>query len=219
MWNTPKKWNKYIEKPRLAIFSIFIPTIFCSFYGLHAITFKLSAFNIIMIIGLMILILIISFILIISMDNKRIKVIAPYFEEKINKSSEKQKKHIGVSKTNTIELETLYKELKKYDLIEIDKTSIKDFVNALTNSLRHKESKVFLSKKMDNPSTRLFYELLKDKFEKKSVKSISYFFEESNRIFKHNGNKYLAKSINNAPTRTSSPKMEKELKSIFNEIQ
>lgn len=216
MWNNPIGWDKYVEKPRLAMLSILIPAIIGSFYCLYSIDFEASPLNIILILGLMMSVLLMAFILFISMDNKRIKgVVTPRFEILKSKG---QKYHIGVSKIHTTNLELLYNGLKKYDLIDIDKTSNKYFVSALTNSRENPDSKIFFTKNMDGVSARHFYDLLRGKFKKDSVKSIEYFFDDSNRIFKYNGEKYKPNTLYDYGSKASNCKRAEELNDVFNNI-
>ncbi len=114
------------------------------------------------------------------------------------------------------QIEKLYNELVKYDLLLNDRTSFQDFKNVLTKSWDKHNSRIHLN--MDGPSSREFYDCLIRTFPLNSL-TLKSFFSSSKLILRPDGKSYKYNTIKNAPTRTTVSKHHDTLITIFNKIE
>ncbi len=109
----------------------------------------------------------------------------------------------------------LYNEMKRFELLDHDKTSLEDFKNVLLADWACHQSKLHL--KMDGPSCREFYEYLVKTFPSNTL-TLKHFFSTSKLVLRPDGKAYKYNTIKNAPTRTSYSKKHSELNLIFQKI-
>ncbi|TRZ45138.1 hypothetical protein [Robertkochia solimangrovi] len=135
-------------------------------------------------------------------------------------------KNRSVSKTTTIqnfqikieekELDRIYFQLKRYDLIDIDRTPLNDFKNVLLKNWNQHQSKIQF--KMDGPSCREFYEQFKKAFPENEL-TLKNFFETSGVILRADGKPYKYNSVKSAFSRSGGSKYSNEIKTAFNKIK
>ena len=116
---------------------------------------------------------------------------------------------------SNFQLQRLYDELVKYDLVKIDKTTSQDFKNVLTQNWNLHNSKIHFN--MDGPSCREFFDHLVKTFPKNSL-TLKSFFESSKLVLRADGKFFKYNTIKNVPTRSSISKKHLEIKEIFNKV-
>lgn len=119
-------------------------------------------------------------------------------------------------KISEIQLQQLYNELVKYDLVQSDKTTFTNFERVLTQEWDAHNSRIHFN--MDGPSCREFYDLLVSTFPTNTL-TLKNFFQDSQLIIRPDGKIYKYNTIKNAPTRSSYSKKHSELKEIFQKMK
>lgn len=140
------------------------------------------------------------------------------FESKfeVKKSHQFQKINNFEFKISESQIQELYNELTRYDLLCPDKTNLEAFNRVLTENWDCHDSKIYL--KLDGPSSREFYENLVKSFPKNSS-TLKIFFETSGVIVRADGKPYKYNTIKNAPTRTPVSKHSQTLNDIFQKLK
>lgn len=115
-------------------------------------------------------------------------------------------------KISDLQIQQLYNELIRYDLLCSDKTCFEAFRNVMTKNWDCHNSKIYLN--LDGPSCREFYDHLVKTFPSNSS-TLKNFFETSGLIVRANGKPYKYNTVKNAPTRTPVSKHHEALKDIF----
>jgi len=114
-----------------------------------------------------------------------------------------------------IQIQRLYNELVKYDLLWSDRTSFIDFKNVLTQNWEDHDSKIQFN--MDGPTCREFYEYLA-KITPYNSLTLKSFFVSSKLVLRPDGKNYKYNTIKNAPTRTPVSKHNETLINIFKKL-
>ena len=140
------------------------------------------------------------------------------FESKfeVKKTSHPQNINNFNFKISESQVQQLYNELTRYDLLCPDKTSLEAFHSVLTQDWDCHDFKIHL--KLDGPSSREFYEHLVMTFPKNST-TLKRFFETSSVIVRANGKPYKYNTIKNAPTRTPVSKYAQTLNDVFQKLK
>ncbi len=206
MFNEPTKWDKYIEKPRLAfhilglaLMHISYPEILKYFNSPYHIFHFLNWF--IFLGGMSICH---------STWSKRFKnIFIPSIKKKL-----KSKRNFGISISRQ-QLSALYNELVRFDMIDIESTTYDDFEKVLLLDWKAHTSKIHFN--LDAPSCREFYEFFKTKFPNNSL-SLTDFFDRSGGIRRDDGKTYTYTTIKNAKSRTPVSKRNDDLKVIFSNL-
>lgn len=133
---------------------------------------------------------------------QRIKRAKPYINFNLNISD--------------FQINLLYNEMVRYDLIDYEATSIQDFKNVLLKNWNSHNSKIHL--KMDGPSCREFYDQLVKAFPNNSM-NLKNLFITSGLIIRPDGRNYNYNTLKNAPTRSPVSKMSETLLSIFKRLE
>lgn len=110
------------------------------------------------------------------------------------------------------QINQLYNDMVRFDLLDQEETSIEDFKNVLLNDWNSHGSKLHL--KMDGPSCREFYDYLKKTFPNNSM-TLKNLFKSSKLIVRPDGKGYNYHTLKNAPTRSPISKQHEALKVIF----
>ena len=207
MFNVPLKWNKYVDKPRLAFYALGLSFMHVSYADLFKESFSSSVFltasyTFIFLIG--------TFFCLITWTKKFTQVFIPAITKKIASSQNFQ---ISITEK---QLDNLYNGLVKYELIRQSKSTRADFFNVLLKDWDKHDSCLHFN--LDAPSCREFYELLSSSFPKNNL-SLTSFFGKSKRIKRLDGKAYNYNTIKNAPTRTPISKKHIELHSIFSTVE
>ena len=100
----------------------------------------------------------------------------------------------------------------RFDLIDLEATSLIDFKNVLLKDWDSHNSKIHL--KMDGPSCREFYEYFKKAFPNNSI-TLKNLFKSSGLIVRPDGKGYNYHTLKNAPTRSPISKQHEVLIMIF----
>ncbi|MGB8376416.1 MAG: hypothetical protein WCE57_13945 [Salegentibacter sp.] len=114
-----------------------------------------------------------------------------------------------------IQIDQLYSDLVRYDLINQDTTSLEDFRNVLLKDWSSHKSSLHL--KMDGPSCRAFYDYFTRAYPKNTM-TLKNFFITSGLVFRPDGRKYNYNTLKNAPIRTPVSKHNDTLVNIFQKI-
>ena len=140
------------------------------------------------------------------------------FENKfeVKKSHHSEKINNFQFKISESQIQQLYNELTRYDLLCPEKTNLEAFKTVLTEKWDCHDSKIYL--KLDGPSSREFYEHLVKTFPS-NASTLKIFFETSGVIVRANGKSYKYNTIKNAPTRTPVSKHYETLTKIFNRLK
>lgn len=140
------------------------------------------------------------------------------FESKfeVKKSHQSKKINNFNFKISESQVQQLYNELTRYDLLCPEKTNLEAFKTVLTKKWDCHNSKIHL--KLDGPSSREFYENLVKTFPN-NASTLKNFFETSGVIVRANGKPYKYNTIKNAPTRTPVSKHFETLTKIFNRLK
>ena len=118
-------------------------------------------------------------------------------------------------KLSEIQIQRLYNELVKYDLLWSEKTSFFDFKKVLTQNWDNHNSKIHFN--MDGPTCREFYEFLAKTIPGNNL-TLKSFFVSSKLILRPDGKNYKYNTIKNAPTRTPVSKHNETLSHIFKKL-
>tara|TARA_B100001063_G_C16683364_1_gene513030 strand:+ start:248 stop:967 length:720 start_codon:yes stop_codon:yes gene_type:complete len=137
------------------------------------------------------------------------------FSEKLRIKAAKPSFNFNLS-ISDIQINRLYNEMIRFDLIDQEETSIADFKNVLLKDWNSHSSKIH--PKMDGPSCREFYEYLIKTFPNNSI-TLKNLFITSGLILRPDGKKYNYNTLKNAPTRTPISKQNEVLNSIFQRLK
>lgn len=129
----------------------------------------------------------------------------------INNSIKKPHENFNL-RISESQIAELYNEMKKYELLDQDKTSLEDFKNVLLENWAGHQSKLHL--KMDGPSCREFYDYLVKTFPTSTL-TLKNFFNSSKLVLRPDGKAYKYNTIKNAPTRSTYSKRHADLNIIF----
>lgn len=132
-------------------------------------------------------------------------------QRQLKKSANRSTENFNISISNS-QMTQLYNEMIRYDLLDQDKTSFKDFRNVLLEDWTSHHSKLHL--KMDGPSCREFYDHLTQTFPMNSLK-LKELFITSGLILRPDGKKYNYNTLKNALTRSQLSKNHDTLVHIF----
>lgn len=132
----------------------------------------------------------------------------------INNSIKKPHENFNL-RISESQIAELYNEMKKYELLDQDKTSLEDFKNVLLENWASHQSKLHL--KMDGPSCREFYDYFVKTYPKNSM-TLKNLFISSQLIIRPDGKCYNYNTIKNAPTKTTFSKQNETLKNIFSKL-
>ncbi len=129
----------------------------------------------------------------------------------INNSIKKPHENFNL-RISESQITELYNEMKKYELLDQDKTSLEDFKNVLLENWAGHQSKLYLN--MDGPSCREFYDYLVKTFPASTL-TLKNFFNSSKLVLRPDGKAYKYNTIKNAPTRSTFSKRHADLNLIF----
>ncbi|QED36719.1 hypothetical protein FK178_02865 [Antarcticibacterium arcticum] len=121
--------------------------------------------------------------------------------------------NLSISQSQITEL---YNEMKRYELLDQDKTSLDDFQKVLLEDWTSHQSKIHL--KMDGPSSREFYDYLVKAFPSNNL-TLKNFFNNSKLVLRPDGKTYKYNTIKNAPTRSTYSKRHTDLNMIFQKFE
>lgn len=138
-----------------------------------------------------------------------------FFTKKMDLLTQQASKNFEI-RISELQMNQLYNELVRYDLVQQDKTSFLDFTNVFTQDWNSHSSRIYL--KMDGPSCREFFEQLVQTFPSNSLTLID-FFERSKLVVRPDGKAYKYSTIKNAPTRTPVSKHHEILINIFDKLK
>jgi len=206
MFNEPTKWDKYIEKPRLAFHIIGLVLMHVSYPEI--LRYSSDPYHIFHFLNWFIFLG--GIVICDSTWSKRFKNI---FISSI-KQKLKSKRNFGISISKQ-QLGALYNALVRFDMIDIDSTTYDDFEKVLLLDWKAHTSKIHF--KLDAPSCREFYEFFKTKFPINSL-SLTDFFDRSSAIRRDDGKTYTYTTIKNAKSRTPVSKRNDDLKAIFSNL-
>jgi len=113
------------------------------------------------------------------------------------------------------QINQLYNEMVRFELIDQEKTLITDFKNVLLQDWNSHSSKIHL--KMDGPTCREFFDHLVKTFPN-NLMTIKNVFITSGLILRPDGKTYNYNTLKNAPTRSPTSKMHITLTSIFKKL-
>lgn len=203
MFNEPTKWDKYIEKPRLAIYGIGLLLMHVSYPEI--IKYFITPYHIFHFLNWFIFIS--GMIICHSTWSKKFRnVFIPSIKKKL-----RPRTNFGISISER-QLQKLYDELVRFDMIDMEHTKSEDFEKVILLDWDLHSSKIYFN--LDAPSCREFYELFKTKFPNNTLSLID-FFDRSNTIRRTDGSAYAYDTIRNAKSRTPISKRSDDLKAIF----
>ncbi|MBZ9631376.1 hypothetical protein LB465_11350 [Salegentibacter sp. LM13S] len=113
------------------------------------------------------------------------------------------------------QIQKLYHNLMRYDLLNSEKTSLLDFQKVLTENWETHNSKIHFN--MDGASCREFYDYFTQTFPENSL-TMKNFFETSKLVIRSDGKPYKYNTIKSAPLKTVSSKENDRLNKIFQEL-
>ncbi|MGB3150393.1 MAG: hypothetical protein WBB27_06985 [Maribacter sp.] len=208
MFNEPTLWDKYVEKPRLVFYGTGLLLMHSNYRPIlegseDSLGFFFYASCFIFLGGIA---------MCLTSYTKRFKSV---FIPRIKQQLKPQKQNFEISAT-TQHLVDLYNELVRYDLVARNRTSIEDFINVLTKDWKTHNSKIYL--KLDSPSCREFYELLRTVFPNNSLTLID-FIERSDTIRREDGQMYNYNTVKNALYRTHISSSSEDLKAAFSKLE
>ena len=206
MFNEPTNWNKYIEKPRLVFYGIGLLLMHSSYssileYQSQPIGFFFISNGFIFLGGIM--------LSQITWFKKFKTIFIPSIQKKLRS---RMNFDISISER---QLQKLYDELVRFDMIEIERTRNEDFENVFLLNWDAHSSKIYFN--LDAPSCREFYELFKNTFPNNALSLID-FFDRSNTIRRTDSSAYAYDTIRNAKSRTPISKRSDDLKAIFSKL-
>ncbi|MGY5848596.1 hypothetical protein ACW6QP_14395 [Salegentibacter sp. HM20] len=207
MLDLASTWKANIEKPRLLFLGLGLGLMHLMVYSLNSIQTEHSFLPI-----MIIIVFILGFYLsIIPWTDKFKKCIR--HQNATNFSETKSCFNLGIP---DVQLQILYHDLIRYDLLNSKKTSLQDFKNVLTKNWDEHQSKIHLN--MDGPSTREFYDHLSSAFPNNTM-TMKDLFINSKLILRTDGKRYNYNTLKNAPTRTPVSKNNEVLISIFEKLK
>lgn len=206
MFNVHLKWDKYVDKPRLAFYALGLLFMHVSYFTLFKENFSSSVF---FVVSYTFIFLTGTFFCMITWTKKFTQVFIPAITKKM---ASPQNFQISITEK---QLNTLYNGLVKYELIRQSKSTRADFFNVLLKDWDEHDSSLHFN--LDAPSCREFYELLSGSFPKNNL-SLTSSFGKSKRIKRVDGKAYNYNTIKNAPTRTPISKKHTELHNIFSTV-
>ena len=133
------------------------------------------------------------------------------FSEKLKIKTAKPFNNFNLS-ISDFQINHLYNDMVRFDLLDQEKTSIEDFRNIFLEDWDSHSSKLHL--KMDGPSCREFFDYLVKTFPNNSM-TLKNLFITSGLVLRPDAKKYNYNTLKNAPTRTPISKMNSILLSIF----
>ena len=207
MMNERILWNIKIERPRILFMGLGLGVMHLAVYSRYSI--ESDEF---LVLGISFLVFLAGFFL----------SILPW-TDKFKNSIQSQKSAGSLKKNKNFNLnisedqaQKLYHNLIKYDLLNIEKTSLLDFRNVLSKDWDAHNSKIHFN--MDGPSSREFYEFLSQTFPKNTM-TIKNLFITSDLVLRANGKKYKYNTLKNAHTRTPYSKNNQALNKIFQDLR
>ncbi|WP_141877512.1 hypothetical protein [Gramella sp. Hel_I_59] len=109
----------------------------------------------------------------------------------------------------------LYNDMVRFDLLDQEKTSIEDFRNVFLKGWNSHSSKLHL--KMDGPSCREFFNYLVKTFPNNSI-TLKNLFINSGLVLRPDAKRYHYNTLKNAPTRTPNSEHHETLLKIFSKL-
>lgn len=203
MFNETVGWNKYVEKPRLV------------FYGMGLLLMHFSVHSVLQVLPRTVSLLVVLnwilfsigfYLCMVTWTKKFMIDFIPRIAMKIQ-----GRRNFRIMATNR-QLERLYRELVRLDMIDSQKTGAEDFINAFLLDWDAHESRIYFT--LDSPSLREFYELLKTAFPKNSLHLID-FISNSKVVLKSDGRRYNYDTIRSLANRIGNSKRSIDLKSVF----
>ena len=203
VFTEPFKWNKYIEKPRLFFHGLGLMLMHFSFSTIYEYwqapqTFYFISSFLVFILGI--------FLTQITWTGKFKRIVIPKIKEKLKSS-----KNFNISITES-QLEKLYENMVRYDMVIIDKTSKDDFIQCFLKDWDEHDAKIHL--KLKNPACKEFYERFKLTFPKNDLQLID-FIKNSHLLRREDGQRYNYDTVRNALTRNRVSKRSEELEAVF----
>lgn len=206
-FNEPIAWQQQVEKPRIFLHLIGLGFMHLMIYS-HS-SLENTGLLIQLIKGLT---FILGFLACQFTWTKKLEdTFAPQFKRSTAKSSENF--NLSIS---DLQLNQLYKELVRFDLLNQDLTSLEDFRNVLLKDWREHNSKLHF--KMDGPTCREFYEYLIRTYPNNTL-TMKKLFVTSKLVLRPDGKSYNYNTIKNAPTRTRVSKHNETLINIFQKLR
>ncbi len=203
MFNEPFKWDKYVEKPRLVFYGMGLSVMHLGYTGIIEPLERFPIFS--YAIG--------SFLFLGGMFMAQVtwtkrfeKIFIPKIKEKLKTS---RNFNISISES---QLEKLYDNLVRYDMVIIDKTSKDDFIQCFLKDWDEHDAKIHL--KLKNPACKEFYELFKLTFPKNDLQLID-FIKNSDLLRREDGRRYNYDTVRNALTRNRVSKRSEDLEAVF----
>lgn len=203
MFNEPFKWDKYVEKPRLVFYGIGLLLMQTGYNGI--LDYATRFLNFYFITG--------SFLFLGGMFMTQLtwskqfdKIFIPKIKEKLKTS---RNFNISISES---QLEKLYDNMIRYDMVMMDKTSKDDFIQCFLEDWDKHNAKIHL--KLKNPACKEFYELFKLTFPKNDLQLID-FIKNSDLLRREDGRRYNYDTVRNALTRNRVSKRSEELEAVF----
>ena len=136
------------------------------------------------------------------------------FKEKLKIKTPKALNNFNLS-ISDFQINRLYNDLVRFDLIDQEKTSIEDFKKIFLEDWNSHSSKLYL--KMDGPTCREFFDYLVKTFPNNSM-TLKNLFITSGLVLRPDAKKYNYNTLKNAPTRSPLSKMHVTLTSIFQKL-
>lgn len=199
----PLSWRSNFERPRLLFLGLGLGLMHLMMYSRNSIKSDNS-----ILLGIILIVFLLGFYL----------STLPW-TEKFKREIQNQKTVSSPKKNNNFnlvisddQLQLLFQGLVRYDLLDSEKTSLQDFKNVLNKNWDAHSSKIHF--KMDGPSCREFYELLKKSFPENLI-TLKNLFITSGLIRRPDGKKYNYNTLKNAPTRSPVSKHNETLVNIF----
>lgn len=206
MVNSPTRWNNKIEKPRLLIY------LFCGGFMFLMYSFKSPATDLHFLLSLIrIITFILAFILVHYTWTSKFK---NHFNPPKNNKKKPSRNNFNIAISKD-QLNTLYKELVRYEMVDETKTDSKDFIKVFLEDWDSHGSKVYFD--LDGPSSREFYELFSKTFPNNSL-TLKKFFETSRLIIRPDGKRYMYNTIKNAGSKTEFSKRTSDLLKVFSKF-
>ena len=137
------------------------------------------------------------------------------FSEKLKIKAARPINNFNLS-ISDFQINRLYNDLVRFDLIDQDETSFEDFTNVFLKNWNSHSSRIHL--KMDGPTCREFFDGLVRTFPNNSM-TLKNLFINSGLVLRPDAKKYNYNTLKNAPTRTPLSKQHQILKMIFRNIK
>lgn len=206
MFNEATNWNKYIEKPRMVFYGIGLLLMHSSYSSILEYQSQSTGFffisNFLIFLGGILMSQI-------TWSKKFKSIFIPSIQKKL-----RSRRNFDVSISER-QLQKLYDELVRFDMIDIERTGNEDFEKVFLLNWDTHSSKIYFN--LDAPSCREFYELFRIEFPKNALSLID-FFDRSNAIRRTDGSAYAYDTIRNAKSRTPISKRSDDLKVIFSNL-